>query len=389
MSSNAQTPAEPSGERVAKRRRLVLAGAGALAAVGGAGLAWWRLQPHAAAPGALAEVGGLWSRTFETPEGGRLVMESFRGKPLLINFWATWCPPCVEELPLLDRFYRENSGKGFQVVGIAIDQVPAGPCGQVAHGGHVLPCSSPGAKPFVEVGSQVKEGETICIIEAMKILNEIEADKSGTSRRSWAKTARRSNTASRCSSSNKGGSCSRKSWSPTAAKLPCASSAPAASWASRPSWSIPRPTARPSTSSWPKRPCASGPRPSPLSYLNMPAIISAAEVTDAEAIHPGYGFLSENADFAERVEKSGFQFIGPTPESIRIMGDKVSAKQAMIKAGVPCVPGSEGELPDDPVQIRRIAKRSATRSSSRRLAAAAAAACAWCTPRPPWSMRCR
>ena len=99
-----------------------------------------------------------------------------------------------------------------------------------------------------------------------------------------------------------------------------------------------------------------GPAPSPLSYLNMPAIISAAEVTDAEAIHPGYGFLSENADFAERVERSGFQFIGPTPESIRIMGDKVSAKQAMIKAGVPCVPGSDGELPDDPVQIKRIAK---------------------------------
>src|ERR687898_681769 len=99
-----------------------------------------------------------------------------------------------------------------------------------------------------------------------------------------------------------------------------------------------------------------GPAPSGQSYLNMPAIISAAEVTDAEAIHPGYGFLSENADFAERVEKSGFQFIGPTPESIRIMGDKVSAKQAMIKAGVPCVPGSEGELPDDPAQIRRIAK---------------------------------
>ena len=99
-----------------------------------------------------------------------------------------------------------------------------------------------------------------------------------------------------------------------------------------------------------------GPAASNLSYLNMPAIISAAEVTDAEAIHPGYGFLSENADFAERVEKSGFQFIGPTPESIRIMGDKVSAKQAMIKAGVPCVPGSEGELPDDPVVIRRTAK---------------------------------
>lgn len=99
-----------------------------------------------------------------------------------------------------------------------------------------------------------------------------------------------------------------------------------------------------------------GPAPSPQSYLNMPAIISAAEVTDAEAIHPGYGFLAENADFAERVEQSGFQFIGPTADSIRIMGDKVSAKQAMIKAGVPCVPGSDGELPDDPGQIRRIAR---------------------------------
>jgi acetyl-CoA carboxylase biotin carboxylase subunit len=88
----------------------------------------------------------------------------------------------------------------------------------------------------------------------------------------------------------------------------------------------------------------------------MPAIISTAEVTDAEAIHPGYGFLSENADFAERVEKSGFVFIGPTPESIRIMGDKVSAKQAMLKSGVPCVPGSEGALPEDPKEIIRIGR---------------------------------
>ena len=99
-----------------------------------------------------------------------------------------------------------------------------------------------------------------------------------------------------------------------------------------------------------------GPAPSSLSYLNMPAIISAAEVTDAEAIHPGYGFLSENANFAERVEQSGFQFIGPTPENIRVMGDKVSAKQAMIKAGVPCVPGSEGELSDDATTNKRIAR---------------------------------
>ncbi len=99
-----------------------------------------------------------------------------------------------------------------------------------------------------------------------------------------------------------------------------------------------------------------GPAPSAQSYLNVPALIATAEVTDAEAIHPGYGFLSENADFAERVERSGFKFIGPTPESIRTMGDKVSAKRAMIKAGVPCVPGSEGELPDDPATIKKTAK---------------------------------
>lgn len=88
--------------------------------------------------------------------------------------------------------------------------------------------------------------------------------------------------------------------------------------------------------------------PSAQSYLNIPAIISAAEITDANAIHPGYGFLSENADFAERVEQSGFVFIGPTPDSIRTMGDKVSAINTMRKAGVPCVPGSNGVLEDDP-----------------------------------------
>src|SRR5512146_2981757 len=100
-----------------------------------------------------------------------------------------------------------------------------------------------------------------------------------------------------------------------------------------------------------------GPAPAAASYLNIPAIISAAEVTDAEAIHPGYGFLSENADFAEKVERSGFVFIGPRPENIRLMGDKVSAKQAMAKAGVPTVPGSDGPLPDDPKEIIRIARK--------------------------------
>ncbi len=99
-----------------------------------------------------------------------------------------------------------------------------------------------------------------------------------------------------------------------------------------------------------------GPAPSGQSYLNIPAVISAAEVTDAQAIHPGYGFLSENADFAERVEQSGFVFIGPRAETIRLMGDKVSAKDAMKKAGVPCVPGSDGALPDDPAEIIKTAK---------------------------------
>jgi acetyl-CoA carboxylase, biotin carboxylase subunit len=99
-----------------------------------------------------------------------------------------------------------------------------------------------------------------------------------------------------------------------------------------------------------------GPAQSALSYLNIPAIIAAAEVTDAQAIHPGYGFLSENADFAEKVERSGFVFIGPRPETIRLMGDKVSAKATMQKAGVPVVPGTEGALPDDSKEIVRMAR---------------------------------
>ncbi len=99
-----------------------------------------------------------------------------------------------------------------------------------------------------------------------------------------------------------------------------------------------------------------GPPPSSDSYLNIPAIISAAEVTDAVAIHPGYGFLSENADFAERVIQSGFIFIGPRPETIRLMGDKISAKEAMKKAGVPCVPGSDGPLSDDIEENLRLAR---------------------------------
>ena len=98
-----------------------------------------------------------------------------------------------------------------------------------------------------------------------------------------------------------------------------------------------------------------GPAPSTQSYLNVPAVLSAAEVTDAVGIHPGYGFLSENADFAERVMESGFVFIGPRPETIRMMGDKVAAIKAMKATGVPCVPGSDGPLGEDEKENLRIA----------------------------------
>lgn len=100
-----------------------------------------------------------------------------------------------------------------------------------------------------------------------------------------------------------------------------------------------------------------GPSPAAHSYLNGASVISAAEVTAANAIHPGYGFLSENAGFAEQVEQSGFIFVGPRPETIRVMGDKISAIRAMRKVGVPCVPGSDGPLPDDPSEAARVAKK--------------------------------
>jgi len=100
-----------------------------------------------------------------------------------------------------------------------------------------------------------------------------------------------------------------------------------------------------------------GPAPATKSYLNMPALIAAAEITQADAIHPGYGFLSENADFAESVEKSGFIFIGPRPETIRLMGSKTNAKAEMIAAGVPCVPGSDGVLPEDEAECLAIAEK--------------------------------
>ncbi len=104
------------------RRRLLLAGAGLAAAAAGAGLAWRKFQPEDTGANAA---NALWGLGFDTPAGGRLVMASLRGKPLLVNFWATWCPPCVEELPLLDEFAQQRAANGWQVVGLAIDQPSA------------------------------------------------------------------------------------------------------------------------------------------------------------------------------------------------------------------------------------------------------------------------
>jgi len=106
----------------AGRRRLLYAGVASAAALAGAGWAWWKLRPHESSPDAAA---ALWPLSFDTPTGSQLAMQALRGRPLLLNFWATWCPPCVDELPLLDKFYRENTAKGWQVVGLAIDQPSA------------------------------------------------------------------------------------------------------------------------------------------------------------------------------------------------------------------------------------------------------------------------
>jgi thiol-disulfide isomerase/thioredoxin len=111
--------AAKAGRLQIDRRHLLYAGIASLAALGGAGLAWWRHQPTAVGAEADSE---FWAQSFDTPEGGRLAMQRFHGRPLLVNFWATWCSPCVEEMPLLDSFYRENSSKSWQVVGLAVDK---------------------------------------------------------------------------------------------------------------------------------------------------------------------------------------------------------------------------------------------------------------------------
>lgn len=101
------------------RRGWVFGSVAGLAAVAGAGWAWWRHSPKPADSGAVQM---LWQQSLDTPDGGKMSLAAFKGKPVLVNFWATWCPPCVEELPLLDRFYRENKANSWQVVGIAVDQ---------------------------------------------------------------------------------------------------------------------------------------------------------------------------------------------------------------------------------------------------------------------------
>jgi thiol-disulfide isomerase/thioredoxin len=111
------------GERLpSSRRRVLQAAVGAAAALAGAGAAWWKFR---APDGASDTADALWPMSFDTPAGGALPMQALRGRPLLVNFWATWCPPCVDELPLIDSFYRENSAKSWQVVGLAIDQPSA------------------------------------------------------------------------------------------------------------------------------------------------------------------------------------------------------------------------------------------------------------------------
>ena len=243
----------------------------------------------------------------------------------------------------------------------AVAEPPAAPAGHMVKSpmvGTFYRSASPGAKSFVEVGATVKEGDPICIVEAMKIMNEIEADAAGTITKVLVENGQaveygQAPVHHRVSApptmfkkiliANRGEIALRIQ---RACREMGIRSVVVYSEADRDAKYV----------KLADEAVCIGPPPSALSYLNMPAIISTAEVTDAEAIHPGYGFLSENADFAERVEKSGFTFIGPTPDSIRTMGDKVSAKQAMIKSGVPCVPGSEGILPDDPKELVRIAR---------------------------------
>ncbi len=118
-----ESSTEPTApQAVDARRRIVLGAAAAIAGAAGVGFAWWRYQPHAMDVGAE---GQFWTQQFDTLDQKPLAMGAFKGRPLVLNFWATWCPPCVEELPLLDAFYGQNSAKGWNVIGLAVDQADA------------------------------------------------------------------------------------------------------------------------------------------------------------------------------------------------------------------------------------------------------------------------
>ncbi|MEO7939781.1 MAG: TlpA disulfide reductase family protein [Burkholderiaceae bacterium] len=115
------SPQELAAAADPARRRWLFAGVASAAVLTGAGLAWWQAQPGEG----LDAAASFWGMAFPQPDGGTMAMRTLAGKPLLLNFWATWCPPCIEEMPLLDRFYAENKSKGWQVLGMAVDQAPA------------------------------------------------------------------------------------------------------------------------------------------------------------------------------------------------------------------------------------------------------------------------
>src|ERR1700722_3623060 len=226
---------------------------------------------------------------------------------------------------------------------------------------------TPGAKLFVELGDQVEVGQVLCIIEAMKMMNQIESEKAGKVKAIMVQNGEPVERGrplfiiqeAPCADGPR-----RKLITPMLEKIVIANRGEIALRILRACRELGIKTvAAHSTADanlkhvlLADESVCIGPPPSALSYLNMPALISAAEVTDSVAIHPGYGFLSENADFAERVEKSGFIFIGPKAETIRLMGDKVSAIGVMRSHNVPCVPGSGSALTDNGDENLRIAR---------------------------------
>jgi biotin carboxyl carrier protein len=235
-------------------------------------------------------------------------------------------------------------------------EAPASPPARWSSRRWSAPSTAPPARapsPSSRSASAIKEGEPVCIIEAMKIMNEIEADARRQGRQAHPVRERpggrvRPAAVHRIRRGSHGKS------APVFKKILIANRGEIALRIQRACRemgikSVVVYSEADREAKYVKladEAVCIGPAPSAQSYLNMPAIISAAEVTDAEAIHPGYGFLSRERRLRRaRGAQSGFVFIGPTPESIRIMGDKVSAKQAMIKAGVPCVPGSRARCP--------------------------------------------